>query len=67
MSEEKEYKCLATPLDKDGFYADEPCGKNAVLIIKYQARFWPLNYGQLLLCQEHHKKIWQEIDYLWEV
>ena len=67
MEEAKEYKCLATPLDKDGERVDNPCGKDAVLMIKYETRFWPLNYGQLLLCQEHHKVIWNLIEDLWEV
>jgi hypothetical protein len=67
MQEAKEYKCLASPLDKDGFYADEPCGKDAVLMVKYEARFWPQNYGQLLLCETHHAVIWNLIKDLWEV
>ena len=67
MNEIKEYKCLATPIDKDGFYADEPCNKEAVLVVKYEARFWPMSYGQILLCEEHHKVIWNLINNLWEV
>ena len=64
---EEQITCHAEIADADGYRDGTVCGKTGWLFIKYEAKFWPLSWGQMVLCEEHHEKIWKEIKRLWEV
>lgn len=59
----QDHKCEANMFEFNG---DEEvvtgqCGKDATLMIKYEQREWPMNYGTVQFCDQHRKRIWNDL------
>jgi hypothetical protein len=63
MKKENE-KCNAFTIVKrhsDWIQYGEECGKPVAYKIKYDQKAWPMNWGEVVFCDDCGDKLWQEL------